>query len=226
MEATKTKGGVPVDDIKIIFASNLIRLRTAAGMTQLDLGEALNYSDKAVSKWERAESMPDVAALVQIARLFHVTLDELVSPQETWKLPVTEKEALDEKKRFSWFIILLSLLGIVVAAGLVFIILWIAADLVEWRVFIFMLPLLFTTWVTLNSCLLEGKGNRYIVMGLVTSLLTVVYFAMIRVSNAWQLFLLVPPVNLLVWLSFVVSRAHRRRTSTQSREEESTGRED
>ena len=90
-----------MDDIKLIFASNLIRLRTAAGMTQLELGEALNYTDKAVSKWERAESMPDVAAMVQIARLFHVTLDELVSPQETWRFPLTEKEEQKEKRRVS-----------------------------------------------------------------------------------------------------------------------------
>lgn len=215
-----------MDDIKLIFASNLIRLRTAAGMTQFELGETLNYSDKAVSKWERAESMPDVAALIQIARLFGVTLDELVSPQETWKLPVTEKEALNEKKRYSWFIILLSLLGITCAAVLIFVILWIAADLVAWQVFVFMLPLLFTTWVTLNSCLLEGKGNRYLVMGLVTSLISVVYVAIMKQNNAWQLFLLVPPAVLVVWLSFVVSRAHRRRKSTKSREEKTAGRED
>ena len=213
-----------MDDLKLIFASNLIRLRTAAGMTQLELGETLNYTDKAVSKWERAESMPDVAALVQIARLFHVTLDELVSPQETWQFPVTEKEQQREKRRVSWFIILLSLLGIVCAGGLVFIILWLVG-VVEWRVFVFMLPLLFTTWLTLNSCLLEGKGNRYLVMGLVTSLLAVVYAAMLPFNNAWQLFLLVVPLNLLVWLSFIVSRALRRRKSTQSREEDSTGRE-
>lgn len=214
-----------MDDIKLIFASNLIRLRTAAGMTQSELGDTLNYSDKAVSKWERAESVPDVAALVQIARLFGVTLDELVSPQETWKLPLTEKERLDEKKRVSWFIILLSLLGIVCAAALIFIILWIALGSVLWQTFVFMLPILFTTWVTLNSCLLEGKGNRYLVMGLVTSLIAVIYVALIRQQNAWQLFLLVPPVNLLVWLSFVVSRALRRRKSTKSREDKTAGRE-
>ena len=209
-----------MDDLKLIFASNLIRLRTAAGMTQAELGEALSYTDKAVSKWERAESMPDVAALVQIARLFKVTLDELVSPQETWRLPVTEKEQQREKRRVSWFIILLSLLGIACAAGLVFVILWLAAGWVEWRIFAFTLPILMTTWLTLKSCLLEGKGNRYLVMGLVTSLLVTVYTALIRLQNAWQLFLLVVPLNLLVWLSFVVARAYRRRKSTRSRVEE------
>jgi transcriptional regulator with XRE-family HTH domain len=47
-------------------------------MTQLELAERLNYSDKAVSKWERGESVPDVVTLVQLAREFGVTLDQLV----------------------------------------------------------------------------------------------------------------------------------------------------
>ena len=56
-----------MDELKLIFASNLIRLRTAAGMTQAELGEQLNYSDKSISKWERGEGLPDVYILAQIA---------------------------------------------------------------------------------------------------------------------------------------------------------------
>ena len=52
-----------MDELKLIFASNLIRLRTAAGMTQAELGEQLNYSDKSISKWERGEAIPDAAVL-------------------------------------------------------------------------------------------------------------------------------------------------------------------
>ena len=50
-----------MEDLKLIFASNLIRLRTSAGMKQSELGEQLNYSDKSISKWERAEALPDAA---------------------------------------------------------------------------------------------------------------------------------------------------------------------
>ena len=44
-----------MNDIKDIFAKNLSELRQASGMTQLELGERLNYSDKTVSKWERGQ---------------------------------------------------------------------------------------------------------------------------------------------------------------------------
>ena len=48
-----------MNNIKSIIAQNITDLRRAKGLTQLELAEQLNYSDKAVSKWERAESMPD-----------------------------------------------------------------------------------------------------------------------------------------------------------------------
>ena len=54
-------------ELKLVSASNIIRLRTQAGMTQAELGARLNYSDKTVSKWERGEAIPDAYVLTQLA---------------------------------------------------------------------------------------------------------------------------------------------------------------
>lgn len=70
-----------IEDLKEIIAANLIRLRQSAGLTQLKLAEMLNYSDKAVSKWERGESIPDLRVLIQLAQLYHISLDDIVSLQ-------------------------------------------------------------------------------------------------------------------------------------------------
>ena len=64
-----------VEDMKQIIAKNIASLRQASGMTQLELAEKLNYSDKAISKWERGDSIPDVLVLKTIADLFSVSLD-------------------------------------------------------------------------------------------------------------------------------------------------------
>ncbi len=53
-------------------------LRRANGMTQKDLAEKLSVSDKAVSRWERDESLPDLMLLPVIADIFHITVDELL----------------------------------------------------------------------------------------------------------------------------------------------------
>lgn len=63
---------------KMHFTENLIRLRKQHGFTQQALAEKLNYSDKAVSKWERGEALPDIQTIGDIANLFHLTIDELI----------------------------------------------------------------------------------------------------------------------------------------------------
>lgn len=70
-----------MDDLKETIAKNLVRLRQQAGLTQLQLAEMLNYSDKAVSKWERGESIPDLRVLIQLAKIYHITIDDIVNEQ-------------------------------------------------------------------------------------------------------------------------------------------------
>ena len=71
-----------LSELKLIFASNLIRLRTQAGMKQAELGAQLNYSDKSVSKWERGEAIPDAYVLTQLAEIFGVSVDALLTSHD------------------------------------------------------------------------------------------------------------------------------------------------
>ena len=61
-----------MEELREIIAKNISDLRKKSGLTQIELAEKLNYSDKAVSKWERGDSVPDVGVLKQIADLFGV----------------------------------------------------------------------------------------------------------------------------------------------------------
>ena len=65
------------NDIKTTVASNLIALRKSKGLTQADVANALNYSDKSVSNWEHADSLPDISILSALADMYGVTLDYL-----------------------------------------------------------------------------------------------------------------------------------------------------
>ena len=56
-------------------------------MTQAELAERLNYSDKAISKWERAESIPDIYILKRLADMFGVTVDWLI--KDNGEHPIT-----------------------------------------------------------------------------------------------------------------------------------------
>ena len=65
-------------DLKVIIGKNISEYRKALNLSQLELAEKLNYSDKAISKWERGESLPDIIILKQIADLFHITVNDLL----------------------------------------------------------------------------------------------------------------------------------------------------
>ena len=67
------------DKLKDQIGKNIASYRKCSGLTQAGLAEKLNYSDKAVSKWERGESIPDVITLMQLADLFEITVNELVT---------------------------------------------------------------------------------------------------------------------------------------------------
>ena len=67
------------EELKQNLGTNIMTYRKRQGLTQAGLAEKLNYSDKAVSKWERGESIPDVLTLLQLASLFGVKVDDLLS---------------------------------------------------------------------------------------------------------------------------------------------------
>lgn len=69
---------IKMDDLKEIIGKNIQYLRKESNMTQQDLADKLNYTSKAVSKWERGESMPEIEVLAAIASLFNVTVDFLL----------------------------------------------------------------------------------------------------------------------------------------------------
>ncbi len=69
------------------LAKNLAEGRKSKGLTQTELGERMNYSDKSVSKWERGEGVPDVGVLIRLGELYGKTPDELLGIKPETKQP-------------------------------------------------------------------------------------------------------------------------------------------
>ena len=205
-----------MEELRAIVASNLIRLRTGAGMTQAELGQKLNYSDKTVSKWERAESMPDAYVLLQLSQIFGITVDELLSSQTAWK---TQKELRREQRVVTYdtrAIILVSLAGIWTLALLIFVVFWLLG-LVLWQIFPCAVPVSLVTYLVLHSIWGRGRYNMYIIMALVLSLFVEVYLLLLQ-FNLWQIFLLALPAELIVYLSFRIRVRDGRRLGSGLRQ--------
>ena len=71
--------------MNIEIANRLAKLRKEKGYSQEELAEKLGLSRQAVSKWERAESSPDTDNLICLAKLYNVSLDELLRTEEGYK---------------------------------------------------------------------------------------------------------------------------------------------
>ena len=177
-------------------------------MTQMDLGQKINYTDKAVSKWERAESLPDVTVLKSIADIFGVTVDYLITSHAEWEQPPATTKELHFRPNAVITIVAISILSV---AALLFIIFWML-DSIVWQVFVYAAPLVLLTALILNSLWNKGKGNFYIVSACVLSVLGVVYSAFLQAGhNTWQILLLFIPLELIVFFSFNVKRKNKKK---------------
>ena len=188
-----------MDSFKKIVAENIMKLRTSMDLTQAQLGEQLNYSDKSISKWERAESIPDVFVLKKIADLAGVTVDYIITPH-------TEEEQIKPEKkvhRYSRrFITLTVLAGIVTLAVLLFVVLWLCG-IVYWLVFVFAIPVSLITLLVLNSIWGDRSWNLYIVSGIVWGIICSTYLIALE-RNWWQLFLLGIPAQIIIIFAFSI----------------------
>ena len=194
-----------MDDLKVITASNIINLRTAKGMTQAELGELLSYSDKSVSKWERAEAVPDAYVLKKMSEIFDVSVDYLLSSHDSWEKPESFKKA--ERNFHSNIITILVLFGIWTVAFLIYVLGWLFGQS-WWLLFVYAVPVSLTTFLVLNSVWEQGKNNRHIIYGLVASVFLAVYLTLIE-FNPWQIFLLLLPAEFIVFLSFRIKKSHK-----------------
>lgn len=78
--------------MNIEIANRLVNLRKSNNLSQEALAEKLGISRQAVSKWERAEASPDTDNLILLARLYHVSLDELLKTEDEIPIPEPEEE--------------------------------------------------------------------------------------------------------------------------------------
>ena len=192
-----------LSDLKLVSASNIINLRTSHGMTQAELGAKLNYSDKTISKWERGEAIPDAFVLVQMAELFGVTVNDLLSAHDKWEPTVTEEEKPAPSYSVN-VLIAIVLMGVFTVALAVFVTLWLI-DIIEWRVFLVALAVEILVYLILVCVFKHGRHLQYILAAFVLSLFLLAYF-FLPVHRPWQLFLLAVPAEIIVFLSCNIKR--------------------
>lgn len=204
------------EKLKKQIGTNIASYRKRLGLTQAGLAEKLNYSDKAVSKWERGESAPDVLTLWQLAELFDVTVNDLLAdpnalPENSGAAQrVMEKAVEKTLKRKADKRIILGLSSILVwfVALFLFVILSTFNIPYTWLAFLYAIPADAIVMLSLRSAWRDFRWNQALISVIMWGCILSLYMTLLVLVhvNMWKLFLLGIPGQIAIFLWFRLYR--------------------
>ncbi len=185
------------NQIKDNLSTNIVRYRKALNLTQAELAEKLNYSDKAVSKWERGEAVPDLYVLKQLANLFETKIDNLIEKPKENKTNSIHNLG---KKRTIICLCATGLVWLVAICFFTFLDIIIPTVKPTWLFFIYALPISFVVLLVLTSVWGKSLINTIIISLLVWTTLLAVYLTLTNMlvsppANLWEIFLIGIPLQ-------------------------------
>ena len=183
------------DELKTQIGKNIAEYRKLAGLSQIEFAEKLNYSDKAVSKWERGESLPDIVILKQIADMFGITVNDLLSYKDIKKKKLDLRKLLHNKI----FVLTLSI-GLVWLVMTVFFAFSLILNILpkhSWLLFVYAVPISFIICIVFfamwkNRLLLTISESTLVLMISLSLCLSIKY------DRIWYLFLISIPLQILI----------------------------
>ena len=203
------KGNKGADDQELLaltVGKNITRLRRMSGMTQLELAEKLNYSDKSISKWEQGNGMPDVRILVQLSALFNVTVDDLLREHRQGK--ITPKRA----RSIMHFVVASCSVGLcwlVAVVCFVFIGIFAPAVSNKWLAFLYAVPVSAIVMVVFSTVWRWKWGRIVSLSVLIWTVLACAFLtAYVCGYNIWLIFLIGVPLQILVLFYFIWRKKH------------------
>ena len=185
------------DELKSRVGANIARLRRERGMTQAELAERINYSDKAVSKWERAESLPDVLTLLSLAEQLDTDLNTLVGmsvnpktePVSEPESPIPEKPAKKHRTADRGVIQQLSSILVWVVALFLYMVLDAFGVKNLWLLFVLAVPANAIVLLSLRSAWKLFGLNRILISVIMWGFLVIIYLLLLVVGkvNVWRI---------------------------------------
>ena len=205
------------EKLKNQIGKNIAAHRKRCGLTQLGLAQKLNYSDKAISKWERGESVPDVLTLIQLAEQFNITVNDILTdpnqlPAQSTPMQQAMEQVVEKtlKKKANKSIILKLSSLLVWFVALLFYVVLSSFDIGErwnWIFFIYAIPANAIVLLSLRSAWRDFRWNKLLISAIAWgSLLSIYVTALLCGPHLWKIFLLGIPGQIAILLWFRMFR--------------------
>ncbi len=180
------------------FAKNLSTYRKALGLTQIELAEKLNYSDKSVSKWERGEGLPDLAVTAQIADIFGLSINDLIAEKPRRHLLTTRNK------------IIITLLSVGVTWLLATVLFALFEILLPqsgkwWLFYIYAIPVSAIVAIVF-SCIWWKKLHTFLSISTLVWSLALCVVLSFSVQNIWLFFIIALVMQILTVLWFLIKK--------------------
>ncbi len=189
-----------MDNLNFVLAKNIALFRKQAKLTQAELAEKLNFSDKSVSKWERGDGIPDLVVLLQMCEIFGVSISDMINEKVK---KVTPKR---EIKRNHMLISLMSVVGVWLLATCAYVICALVAPEgnIGWMSFIIAIPSSFVVLVVFASI----WGRKWHLFSFITALIwTLLISICICISSVeWKIIYLGIPMQVILVLWFMMRK--------------------
>jgi transcriptional regulator with XRE-family HTH domain len=197
-----------MENIREIIGENLASLRKEAKLTQLELAEKFNYSDKAVSKWEKGDTIPDIETLYNLCQFYGVTLDYL-----THQGLLSEKKEYVLKKNSDFrkkvLITLLLLMIVWMIATIAFVYTSIGLHQGYWQSFVWAVPTSCLLVLGINRRLFRSSALSLICESIgIWSLLASFYFSFF-IWSLWPIFLLGIPLQIALGIWYFMNKSKK-----------------
>ena len=186
-----------MEEYKKNIANNLAMLRKKYNYKQSDIAEKLNYSDKTISKWETGEVLPSVDNLIELCKLYNITLDQIVSPMNSDEISVQNEKSAQRNKLI---ISLLAVSAVWIIATIVFVYAKLISSLNFWMAFVWAVPASMVVAIVFNSLWGKKKTNYVFISILTWSFIASIYLQFLQYNLIPLFFIGIPvQVAILLW---------------------------
>ena len=207
-----------MQDLKTVIANNIAALRKSMKWTQAELASKINYTDKAVSKWERAESTPDVTVLKSMADVFQVPINYLLEQEDPGARGYLHQAATKLQKRNRIIIALVSAACIYLLATILYVISGLFSLTIchpSWMLYIYAIPPALLVLLVFNSIWGKRRVNLLLISLMIWSVLLAIYLSF-QASNMWMIFMIGIPAQIIVFLVAPIRRIRFKKTDKRS----------
>lgn len=185
-------------DVKPIIAENLAALRKSRGLTQAELAERLDYSDKAVSRWEHGDTLPDMNVLCDLCEFYGITLDYLVRKgDDAEKLQFKAKKGHEMKIAIAMCSLAVSIVWLLAT------VIFVSSNIINgsnyWEAFVWAVPISCLVILRMTRSYRNQIFSICISSVLIWTTLAAIYIQFLQ-YNVWMIFVIGVPAQVIIYL--------------------------